>query len=57
MQDATGDSTLEANNAFERDFMTKNVVPKHSLLPELSHLLHPASGVPLPNVKHSLKKQ
>ena len=29
MQDTTGDSTLEANNAFERDFMTRNVVPKH----------------------------
>ena len=29
MQDATGDSTLEANNAFERDCMTRNVVPKH----------------------------
>ena len=29
MQDAMGDSTLEANNAFERDFMTRNVVPKH----------------------------
>ena len=29
MQDATGDSMLEANNAFERDFMTRNVVPKH----------------------------
>ena len=29
MQYATGDSTLEANNAFERDCMTRNVVPKH----------------------------
>ena len=29
MQDATGDSTLEAKNAFERYFMTINVVPKH----------------------------
>ena len=29
MQDATGDSTLKAKNAFERDCMTRNVVPKH----------------------------
>ena len=29
MQDATGDSTLEAKNAFERDCMTRNVVPKN----------------------------
>ena len=29
MQDATGDSTLEAKNAFELDCMTKNVVQKH----------------------------
>ena len=29
MQYATGASTLEAKNAFERDCMTKNVVPKH----------------------------
>ena len=29
MQDATGDSTLEAKNAFEQDCMTINVVPKH----------------------------
>ena len=29
MQDATGDSTLVAKNAFERDCMTRNVVPKH----------------------------
>ena len=27
MQDATGDSTLEAKNAFEQDCMTRNVVP------------------------------
>ena len=29
MQDATGDSTLEAKNDFERDYMTRNVVPNH----------------------------
>ena len=29
MQDTSGDSTLEANEAFERDCMTQNVVPKH----------------------------
>ena len=29
VKDATGDLTLEANNAFERDCMTRNVVPKH----------------------------
>ena len=29
MQDATGDSTLEAKNAFEQDCMTRNVVPKY----------------------------
>ena len=29
MQDATGDSTLEATNDFERDCMARNVVPKH----------------------------
>ena len=29
MPDATGDLTLEAKNAFERDCMTRNVVPKH----------------------------
>ena len=29
MQDATGESTLESKNAFERDCMTRNVVPKH----------------------------
>ena len=29
MQYATGDSMLEAKNAFERDCMTRNVVPKH----------------------------
>ena len=29
MQDATGDSTLEAKKAFERDCMTRNVVLKH----------------------------
>ena len=29
MQDAAGDSTLEANNPFEQDCMTRNVVPKH----------------------------
>ena len=29
IQDATGDLTLEAKNAFERDCMTRNVVPKH----------------------------
>ena len=29
MQDATGDSTLEAKNAFEGDCMTRNVVPQH----------------------------
>ena len=29
MQDATGDSMLEAKNAFERDCMTRNVVPQH----------------------------
>ena len=29
MQDATGDSTLEAKNTFEQDCMTRNVVPKH----------------------------
>ena len=29
MQDATGESTLEAKNAFEKDCMTRNVVPKH----------------------------
>ena len=29
MQDATGDSTLEGKNAFERDCMTRNVVPQH----------------------------
>ena len=29
MQDATGESTLEAKNAFERDCMNRNVVPKH----------------------------
>ena len=29
MQDATGDSTLEAKNAFEQYFMTINVVPQH----------------------------
>ena len=29
MQDATGDSTLEENNAFEQDCMTRNVVTKH----------------------------
>ena len=27
MQDATGDSILEANNAFECDCMTRKVVP------------------------------
>ena len=27
MQDATGDSMLEAKNAFEQDCMTRNVVP------------------------------
>ena len=29
MQDATGDLMPEENNAFERDFMTRNFVPKH----------------------------
>ena len=29
MQDATGDSALEAKNDFEQDFITQNVVPKH----------------------------
>ena len=29
MQDAMRDSTPEANNAFERDCMTRNVIPKH----------------------------
>ena len=29
MQDAMGESTLEAKNAFERDCMTRNVVLKH----------------------------
>ena len=29
MQDATGDSKLEANNSFERDCMTRNIVLKH----------------------------
>ena len=29
MIDETGESTLEAKNAFERDCMTRNVVPKH----------------------------
>ena len=29
MQDISGDSTLEANEAFESDIMTKNIVPKH----------------------------
>ena len=29
MQDATGDSTLEAKIAFERDCMTRNVVPQY----------------------------
>ena len=29
MQDATGDSTMEAKNSFERDCMTQNVVPKY----------------------------
>ena len=29
MKDATGDSTLEAKNSFERDCMNRNVVPKH----------------------------
>ena len=29
IQDATGESTLEAKNDFERDCMTRNVVPKH----------------------------
>ena len=29
MQDATGDSMLEAKNAFEQDFMTRNVVPQN----------------------------
>ena len=29
IQDSTGDSMLEAKNAFERDFMTRNVVPQN----------------------------
>ena len=29
MQDTSGDSTLEANEAFELDCMTQNVLPKH----------------------------
>ena len=29
MQDTSGNSTLEVKNAFERDCMTRNVVPKH----------------------------
>ena len=29
MQDTTGESTLEAKEAFERDCMTRDVVPKH----------------------------
>ena len=29
IRDAMGDSTLEANNAFEQDCMTRNVVPKN----------------------------
>ena len=29
MQDATGDLTLEIKNSFERDCMSRNVVPKH----------------------------
>ena len=29
MQDATGDSMLEANNTFEQNRMTQNLVPKH----------------------------
>ena len=29
IQDATGESIVETNNAFERDCMTQNVVPKH----------------------------
>ena len=29
MKDATGDLNLEAKNAFERDCMTRNFIPKH----------------------------
>ena len=29
MQDETGDSTLEANNAFEQDCNTRNIFPKY----------------------------
>ena len=29
MQDTTGESTLEAKEAFERDCMTRDVVPTH----------------------------
>ena len=29
MQDTTGESTLEAKNAFEQDCITRNVVPNH----------------------------
>ena len=29
MQDTSGDSTLEAKEAFERDCMTRNILPKH----------------------------
>ena len=29
MQYATGESTLEAKNAFEQEFMTRNDVPQH----------------------------
>ena len=29
IQDASGDSTLEAKEAFEHDCMTRNVLPKH----------------------------
>ena len=29
IQDTPGDSTLAAKEAFERDFMTQNVIPKH----------------------------
>ena len=29
MQDTSGNYTLEVKEAFERDFMTQNVLPKH----------------------------